>query len=148
VGRVNSAAGAFLIMGVLAKVRRPAATAGDYGHFAPYKMYGNDTPYEGAPWRFTRQNRCWPDGSIVDGSIVEMKIWEVPESVPGSRHRFEVQPVLWDGPGQRLHRPTTMSAGRGDHRHVEGKQQGPTLFSTPGAADRGFSWRIVRPPTR
>ena len=69
-----------------------------------------------------------PDGSIVDGSIVEMKIWEVPESVPGSRHRLKYS-LFYGRPGQRLIGYDN-ERGRGDHRHVEGKQQSYT-FSTP-----------------
>jgi hypothetical protein len=50
---------------------------------------------------------------LPDGSIVEMKIWEVPKSVPGQRL------VGYDN-----------ERGRGDHRHIEDKQQ-PYTFGTP-----------------
>ena len=65
---------------------------------------------------------------LADGSIVEMKIWEVPESVPGSRHRLKYS-LFYGRPGQRLIGYDN-ERGRGDHRHVEGKQQ-PYTFSTP-----------------
>jgi hypothetical protein len=65
---------------------------------------------------------------LPDGSIVEMKIWEVPESVPGSRHRLKYS-LFYGRPGRRLIGYDN-ERGRGDHRHVEGKQQ-PYTFSTP-----------------
>jgi hypothetical protein len=63
---------------------------------------------------------------LPDGSIIEMKIWEVPESVPGSRHRLKYS-LFYGRPGQRLIGYDN-ERGRGDHRHVEGKQQ-PYTFS-------------------
>jgi hypothetical protein len=38
---------------------------------------------------------------LPDGSIVEMKIWEVPESVPGSRHRLKYS-LFYGRPGRRI----------------------------------------------
>jgi Family of unknown function (DUF6516) len=57
-----------------------------------------------------------------------MKIWEVPESVPDSRHRLKYS-LFYGRPGQRLI-GCDNERGRGDHRHVEGKQQ-PYTYSTP-----------------
>jgi len=65
---------------------------------------------------------------LPDGSIVEMKIWEVPNSVPGSRHRLKYS-LFYGRPGQRVVGHDN-ERGRSDHRHYEGKQQ-PYSFSTP-----------------
>ena len=65
---------------------------------------------------------------LPDGSIVEMKIWEVSESVPGSKHRLKYS-LFYGRPGQRLIGYDN-ERGRGDHRHVEGKQL-PYTFTTP-----------------
>jgi hypothetical protein len=65
---------------------------------------------------------------LPDGLIVEMKIWEVPKSVPGSRHRLK-HSLFYGRPGQRLVGYDN-ERGRGDHPHYEGKQQ-PHSFSTP-----------------
>jgi hypothetical protein len=65
---------------------------------------------------------------LPDGSIVEMKIWEVPESVPGSRLRLKYSLFY----GRRGHRLVGYDneRGRGDHRHIEGRED-PYSFSTP-----------------
>jgi hypothetical protein len=66
--------------------------------------------------------------ALPDGSIVEMKIWEVPQSVPGSPHRLKYS--LFHGrPGVRLVGYDN-ERGRGDHRHLEGKEEA-YVFSTP-----------------
>ena len=65
---------------------------------------------------------------LPDGSIVEMKIWEVPESVPGSKHCLKYS-LSYGRPGQRLVGYDN-ERGRGDHRHFEGQEQ-PYSFSTP-----------------
>ena len=65
---------------------------------------------------------------LPDGSIVEMKIWEVPKSVPGSRHRLKYS-LFYGRPGQRLVGYDN-ERGRGDHRHTENEQQ-PYTFRTP-----------------
>lgn len=65
---------------------------------------------------------------LPDGSIVEMKIWEVPESVPGSIHRLKYS-LFYGRPGQRLVGYDN-ERGRGDHRHLGDKQESYT-FSTP-----------------
>jgi hypothetical protein len=65
---------------------------------------------------------------LPDGSIVEMKIWEVPESVPGSKHRLKYS-LFYGRPGQRLVGYDN-ERGRGGHRHIEDQEQ-PYSFSTP-----------------
>lgn len=57
-----------------------------------------------------------------------MKISEVPESVPRSRHRLKYN-LFYGRPGQRLVGYDN-ERGRGDHRHFEDKQH-PYTFSTP-----------------
>ena len=55
-----------------------------------------------------------------DGSILEMKLWQVPKPVPASRHglkyslfygRAEVRLVGYDN-----------EIGKGDHRHINGQE--------------------------
>ena len=65
---------------------------------------------------------------LSDGSIVEMKIWEVPESVRGSKHRLKYS-LFYGRPGLRLVGYDN-ERHKGDHRHLEGKEE-PYSFSTP-----------------
>ena len=65
---------------------------------------------------------------LPDGSIVEMKIWEVPQPVPGSKHRLKYS-LFYGRPGQRLVGYDN-ERGRGDHRHLGDKQESYS-FSTP-----------------
>jgi len=55
-----------------------------------------------------------------DGAMVEMVIWEVPESVPGSSHRYKYR-LYFGYPGRRVIGFDNES-GKGDHRHSEGKE--------------------------
>lgn len=65
---------------------------------------------------------------LPDGSIVEMKIWEMPQSVSGSTHRLKYS-LFYGRPGQRLVGYDN-ERGRGDHRHLGDKQESYS-FSTP-----------------
>lgn len=65
---------------------------------------------------------------LPDGSIVEMKIWEVPQPVAGSKHRLKYS-LFYGRPGQRLIGYDN-ERGRGDHRHF-GNEQESYNFSTP-----------------
>jgi hypothetical protein len=65
---------------------------------------------------------------LPDGSIVETKIWVVPQSVPGSSHRLKYS-LFYGRPGQRLVGYDN-ERGRGDHRHLGDKQE-PYRFTTP-----------------
>jgi Family of unknown function (DUF6516) len=119
VDRVNPR-GRRLSFGLHREARRPL-TAGDYGILRHIKMYGII--------RHMKARLAFHDKQVLpDGSIVEMKIWEVPESVPGSRHRLKYS-LFYGLRGQRLIGYDN-ERGRGDHRHDEGKQQ-PYTFSTP-----------------
>jgi Family of unknown function (DUF6516) len=64
---------------------------------------------------------------LPDGSIVEMKIWEVSQSVPGSSHRLKYS-LFYGRSGQRLVGYDN-ERGRGDHRHL-GDKQAPYTFSS------------------
>jgi hypothetical protein len=65
---------------------------------------------------------------LPDGSILEMKIWEVPQSVPGSTHRLKYS-LFYGQAGLRLVGYDN-ERGRGHHRHLEGKEEA-YIFSTP-----------------
>jgi len=65
---------------------------------------------------------------LPDGSIVEMKIWEVPKSVPGSWHRLKYS-LFYGQSGRRLVGYDN-ERSKGDHRHIEGKEESYS-FSTP-----------------
>jgi hypothetical protein len=62
---------------------------------------------------------------LPDGSIVEMKIWEVPQSGPGSTHRLKYS-LFYGRPGQRLIGYID-ERGRGDHRHLRDNQESYTF---------------------
>ena len=56
-----------------------------------------------------------------DGAIVEMSIWIVPDSVPGSSHAFKYR--LYHGyPGRRVIGYDN-ERGKGDHRHVGDREE-------------------------
>jgi hypothetical protein len=65
--------------------------------------------------------------ALPDGTIVEMKIWQVPQPVPGSVHRLKYS-LFYGLPGKRLVGYDN-ERGKGDHRHVEGREE-PYTFST------------------
>jgi hypothetical protein len=65
---------------------------------------------------------------LADGSIVELKIWELPEAAPGSRHRLKYS-LFYGWPGRRMVGYDN-ERGKGDHRHVQGREE-TYAFSTP-----------------
>lgn len=65
---------------------------------------------------------------LADGSIVEMKIWEVPEPVLGSKHLLKYS-LFYGWPGRRLVGYDN-ERGKGNHRHVQGREEA-YAFSTP-----------------
>jgi Family of unknown function (DUF6516) len=65
---------------------------------------------------------------LPDGAIVEMKIWEVPQPVPGSAHGLKYS-LFYGRPGERLVGYDNES-GKGDHRHLQGKEEAYS-FTTP-----------------
>jgi hypothetical protein len=58
--------------------------------------------------------------TLPDGSIVEMKIWELPRPVAGSTHRLKYS-LYYGRDGQRLVSYDN-ERGKGDHRHVRDRQ--------------------------
>jgi hypothetical protein len=50
-----------------------------------------------------------------DGSIVEIVVWELPEPLPPSRHRFKYR--LYFGAGGVTRVLYDNERGKGDHRH-------------------------------
>ena len=61
-----------------------------------------------------------------DGAIVEMSIWIVPDSVPGSSHAFKYR-LYYGYPGRRVVGYDN-ERGKGDHRHV-GRREESYRFS-------------------
>lgn len=58
---------------------------------------------------------------FLDGTIIEIVIWELPEPVPGSAHRFKYR-LYFGTPGQRLIGYDN-ERGKGDHRHRDGREE-------------------------
>jgi len=65
---------------------------------------------------------------LADGSIIEMRIWELPESTKGSKRRLKYS-LFYGRSGRRLVGYDN-EPGKGDHRHVEGREE-TYAFSTP-----------------
>ena len=55
-----------------------------------------------------------------DGTIVEVVIWELPEPLPPSTHLFKYR--LFYGTRQEERVRYDNERGKGDHRHVAGKE--------------------------
>lgn len=62
-----------------------------------------------------------------DGSIVEVVVWEVPEPVPPSRHRYKYRLYYGAFGANRIRYDN--ERGKGDHRHV-GEQEDSYTFTT------------------
>jgi hypothetical protein len=62
-----------------------------------------------------------------DGSIVEIVVWELPEPLPPSTHRFKYR--LYYGAGGVSCVRYDNERGKGDHRHI-GDQEYGYRFST------------------
>lgn len=65
--------------------------------------------------------------ALPDGAIVEMKIWDVPAPVAGSTHRLKYR-LFYGREGVRLVGYDN-EAGKGDHRHLEGREE-PYRFTS------------------
>lgn len=59
-----------------------------------------------------------------DGAILEMKLWQVPDPVPGSRHGLKYS-LFYGCDGVRLVGYDN-ERGKGDHRHGNGQE---TLYA-------------------
>ena len=64
---------------------------------------------------------------LADGAIVEMVIWSVPQAVPGSAHGMKYR-LYYGREGVRLVGYDN-EAGKGDHRHIEGREEA-YIFTT------------------
>ena len=58
---------------------------------------------------------------LPDGAIVEMKIWQVSAPVLGSAHTLKYS-LFYGRDGERLVGYDN-ERGKGDHRHIEGRQE-------------------------
>ena len=56
-----------------------------------------------------------------DGAIIEMSIWIVPNSVPGSSHAFKYS-LYYGYPGRRVVGYDN-ERGKGDHRHAGDREE-------------------------
>lgn len=66
--------------------------------------------------------------SFLDGTIVEVKLWQVASPVRGSAHRLKYS-LFFGRSGERLVGYDN-EAGKGDHRHY-GDREEPYAFTTP-----------------
>jgi hypothetical protein len=65
---------------------------------------------------------------LDDGAVVEMVIWQVPRRIPGSRHEFKYR-LNFGKDGRRIVGYDN-ERGKGDHRHVQGREL-PYKFTSP-----------------
>ena len=56
-----------------------------------------------------------------DGSIVEVVIWELPQPLPPSEHRYKYR-LFYGWPGREIVRYDN-ERGKGDHRHVDAEER-------------------------
>lgn len=78
--------------------------------------------------RHMKAERAFYDrGEYPDGAIVEMTIWRVPQPVAGSTHNFKYS-LFYGYPGRRIVGYDN-ERGKGDHRHLEGREE-PYSFSS------------------
>ena len=56
-----------------------------------------------------------------DGTILELVVWQLAFAVPGSSHGFKYR--LYFGRGGRTKVRYDNERGKGDHRHIDGKEQ-------------------------
>jgi len=55
-----------------------------------------------------------------DGAIMEIRVWKVPSSVPGSAHAFKYR-LFYGYPGRRVIGYDN-ERGKGDHKHLEERE--------------------------
>ena len=65
-----------------------------------------------------------------DGAIVEMVLWEVPEPVAGSTHRYKYR-LFYGFPGRRIVGYDN-ETGKGDHRHAGARESTYRFVSVDG----------------
>jgi Family of unknown function (DUF6516) len=78
---------------------------------------------------------------VAADAFVEVVIWQVPESVEPSRHKFKYRPAYVFG-GKCVLRYDN-ERGKGDHRHTETTQERYS-FSTPDQLMADFEADVAR----
>lgn len=58
---------------------------------------------------------------FVDGAIIEIRVWQVPNPVPPSMHNLKYS-LFYGRPGERLVAYDN-ERGKGDHRHRRDRQE-------------------------
>jgi hypothetical protein len=90
-----------------------------------------------------RKTRALINRKVVldDGSIVQAVVWELPEPLPESKHRFKYR-FYYGKEGRSLVRYDN-ERGKGDHRHYPEKDE-PYLFTNLRALYRDFLADVER----
>jgi hypothetical protein len=70
-----------------------------------------------------------------DGAIIEMVLWELPQQVAGSAHRYKYR-LFYGYPGRRIVGYDNES-GKGDHRHI-GANESKYVFESPESLMKDF----------
>lgn len=78
---------------------------------------------------------------LPDGAIVEIVLWQVPEPVAGSTHRYKYR-LFYGRDGRRIV-GFDNERGKGDHCHLDGEEQ-PYAFSTVAALLEDFQAEIAK----
>ena len=79
--------------------------------------------------------------TYFESAFAELALWRVPRPVAGSRHGFKYR-LVYVVDGVCVIRYDN-EGGKGDHRHVEGKQS-PYEFTTPDQLITDFQRDIAR----
>ena len=78
---------------------------------------------------------------LPDGAIVEIVLWQVPEPVSGSKHRYKYR--LFYGRNGRRIVGFDNERGKGDHCHLDGAERAYT-FTTIAALLKDFQAEIAK----
>lgn len=78
---------------------------------------------------------------LPSGAVVEMVVWRVPQAVPGSAHGFKYRLAYVVG-GECVLRYDN-EAGKGDHRHIDGREE-PVMFTGIDALLDAFITEVER----
>jgi Family of unknown function (DUF6516) len=68
-----------------------------------------------------------------DGTIVEVVVWELPEAVPPCTHKFKYRLFYGSADAERIRYDN--ERGKGDHRHVNGREEPYEFVSIDGLLD-------------
>jgi hypothetical protein len=78
---------------------------------------------------------------LQDGCILEIVIWKVPQSVPPTVHGLKYR-LFYGRPGERIVGYDN-ERGKGDHRHVDGREK-PYVFRSIGSLLDDFEADVVK----